>query len=203
MITMALHEALYEKKDLSGRCRYHSASRRPSLTVRRIPNLAAHCHIVTRSHTNSLQATFALLVFPGLEYAQISTAEVLMDAYCFKCRTKREIRNPSQVTLKNGRPDTQGTYPTCGTKMFRIGKGQNGHPPQPESLAEVLKGVAPLNVWVPLSFHRFGKVALPSEELRIGALKRCILSAAAGESALNPKSYAARPNCVTLDGETG
>lgn len=46
-----------------------------------------------------------------------------MDAYCLKCRTKREIGNPQQVTLKNGRPATQGTCGTCGTKMFRIGKG--------------------------------------------------------------------------------
>ena len=46
-----------------------------------------------------------------------------MDAYCLKCRTKREMQNSTQVTLKNGRPATQGTCPTCGTKMFRIGKG--------------------------------------------------------------------------------
>ena len=45
-----------------------------------------------------------------------------MDAYCVKCRTKREISNPTAVTFKNGRPATQGTCPTCGTKVFRIGK---------------------------------------------------------------------------------
>ena len=46
-----------------------------------------------------------------------------MEAYCFKCRTKREIKSPVQVTLKNGRPATQGTCPVCSTKVFRIGKG--------------------------------------------------------------------------------
>ena len=45
-----------------------------------------------------------------------------MEAYCFKCRAKREIESPQQVTLKNGRPATQGTCPQCGTKVFRIGK---------------------------------------------------------------------------------
>ncbi len=45
-----------------------------------------------------------------------------MEAYCFKCRTKREISGPTPVTLKNGRPATQGTCPVCGTKMYRIGK---------------------------------------------------------------------------------
>jgi RNase P subunit RPR2 len=43
-------------------------------------------------------------------------------AYCLKCRAKREMRNPVQVRLKNGRPATKGTCPTCGTAMYRIGK---------------------------------------------------------------------------------
>ena len=34
-----------------------------------------------------------------------------MEAYCFKCRSKREIKSPQQVTLKNGRPATQGVCP--------------------------------------------------------------------------------------------
>ncbi|MDO8490770.1 MAG: DUF5679 domain-containing protein [Dehalococcoidia bacterium] len=45
-----------------------------------------------------------------------------MQAYCFKCRTKRDIKNPKQVTLKNGKAATQGVCPICGTKLFRIGK---------------------------------------------------------------------------------
>lgn len=46
-----------------------------------------------------------------------------VEAYCMKCRTKRDIKNPQQVTMKNGKPATQGTCPVCGTKVFRIGKG--------------------------------------------------------------------------------
>ena len=45
-----------------------------------------------------------------------------MQAYCFKCRAKVDIKNPQNVTLKNGRPAVQGICPTCGTKVFRIGK---------------------------------------------------------------------------------
>jgi len=44
-----------------------------------------------------------------------------MEAYCVKCRSKREIRNPQAITMKNGKPATQGTCPSCGTKVFRIG----------------------------------------------------------------------------------
>ena len=43
-------------------------------------------------------------------------------AYCMKCRKKVEIKNPKQITLKNGRPAVQGVCPGCGTKVFRIGK---------------------------------------------------------------------------------
>jgi DNA-directed RNA polymerase subunit RPC12/RpoP len=46
-----------------------------------------------------------------------------MEAYCFKCKAKREIKSPQQVTLKNGRPATRGACPECGTKVFRIGSG--------------------------------------------------------------------------------
>jgi hypothetical protein len=43
-------------------------------------------------------------------------------SYCVKCRQKREIRNPKQVTLKNGRLAVQGVCPVCRTKVFRMGK---------------------------------------------------------------------------------
>ena len=35
---------------------------------------------------------------------------------------KEEMKDPKSITMKNGRPATQGTCPSCGTKMFRIGK---------------------------------------------------------------------------------
>lgn len=44
-----------------------------------------------------------------------------MEAYCVKCKAKRELKNPKAVTLKNKRPATKGTCPRCGTGMFRIG----------------------------------------------------------------------------------
>ncbi len=46
----------------------------------------------------------------------------MAQAYCFKCRAKREIKNPQNVTLKNKRPAVRGVCPVCGTKVFRIGK---------------------------------------------------------------------------------
>ncbi|HEX7365421.1 MAG TPA: DUF5679 domain-containing protein [Dehalococcoidia bacterium] len=47
----------------------------------------------------------------------------MAQAYCFKCKKKIEMKNPQTTTLKNKRPATRGTCPSCGTKVFRIGKG--------------------------------------------------------------------------------
>ncbi len=44
---------------------------------------------------------------------------VRYEAYCVKCRTKREFEG-AEVTLKNGRRAAQGTCPVCGTKVLRI-----------------------------------------------------------------------------------
>ena len=46
-----------------------------------------------------------------------------MQAYCMKCRAKKEMKSAKAITMKNGKPATQGVCPVCGTKMFKIGKG--------------------------------------------------------------------------------
>jgi hypothetical protein len=44
-----------------------------------------------------------------------------VEAYCLKCREKREMLNPNPITMKNGKPATEGKCPVCGTRMFKIG----------------------------------------------------------------------------------
>src|SRR5919197_755380 len=48
------------------------------------------------------------------------TGGVGMEARCMKCKTQREMKNPKQITMKNGRPATEGTCPVCGTRMYLI-----------------------------------------------------------------------------------
>ncbi|MDD5700491.1 MAG: DUF5679 domain-containing protein [Dehalococcoidales bacterium] len=48
----------------------------------------------------------------------------MVEAYCVKCRAKKDMKNPKAVTMKNEKPATQGTCPTCGTKMFKIGSSK-------------------------------------------------------------------------------
>jgi hypothetical protein len=47
-----------------------------------------------------------------------------MEAYCVKCKAKREMKDAKEVTMpaKGGgtRPAMKGTCPTCSTGMFRI-----------------------------------------------------------------------------------
>ncbi len=44
-----------------------------------------------------------------------------MEAYCVKCKTKREMLDPTPVYTASGTPGTRGTCPVCGTTMFRMG----------------------------------------------------------------------------------
>ncbi|MDZ4180433.1 MAG: DUF5679 domain-containing protein, partial [Coriobacteriia bacterium] len=37
-------------------------------------------------------------------------------------KEKRDIKDAQDITMKNGRPATQGLCPVCGTKIFKIGK---------------------------------------------------------------------------------
>ncbi len=45
----------------------------------------------------------------------------MAEAYCVKCKAKREVKNAQNITMKNGKPALSGTCPVCGTKMFKIG----------------------------------------------------------------------------------
>ena len=50
-----------------------------------------------------------------------------MEAYCVKCRSKKEMKSAKAITMKNGKPATKGVCPTCGTSMFRIGAAKKQH----------------------------------------------------------------------------
>ena len=43
-----------------------------------------------------------------------------MEAWCVKCKAKREISEGKEVTMKNGRKAMKGKCPKCGTGMYRI-----------------------------------------------------------------------------------
>ena len=47
--------------------------------------------------------------------------EPVVEGYCVKCKSTACILDPNQITMKNGKPATQGSCPKCGTKVFRIG----------------------------------------------------------------------------------
>ena len=63
-----------------------------------------------------------LTLWDSMIYASQKRRYTKMQAYCMKCRAKREMKDAKAITMKNGKPATQGVCPVCGTKMFRIGK---------------------------------------------------------------------------------
>jgi DNA topoisomerase I len=61
-----------------------------------------------------------------------------MEAYCMKCKGKREVKDPVAGFNAKSSPVTIGTCPICGTKLFRMGKTE-AHaglvvPPRPEKV---------------------------------------------------------------------
>lgn len=47
-----------------------------------------------------------------------------MEAYCFKCKTKREMVNATPIYMENGSPATTGICPVCGGKLFKMGASE-------------------------------------------------------------------------------
>lgn len=66
-----------------------------------------------------------------------------MEAYCMKCKEKREIQNSVAGFNAKSSAVTTGTCPVCGTKLFRMGKTPAHEglipPPKPEKV-EIREG---------------------------------------------------------------
>jgi len=59
-----------------------------------------------------------------------------MEAYCVKCKTKREMLEPVAVFTATGAPATKGHCPVCGTNLFRMGETEmHAGLPRPERTA--------------------------------------------------------------------
>ena len=66
-----------------------------------------------------------------------------MEAYCMKCKTKREMKDPVASFNAKGSPVTIGVCPVCGTKLYKMGR-TDAHagltpPPKPEKTEKVEK----------------------------------------------------------------
>lgn len=43
-------------------------------------------------------------------------------AYCLRCKSTVIVKNPVEVTMRNGRPAIQGFCPNCGARVFKPGR---------------------------------------------------------------------------------
>ena len=71
-----------------------------------------------------------------------------MEAYCMKCKTKREIKDPVAQFNAKGSPVTVGVCPVCGTKLYRMGRTPAHEglvaPARPEKVEKLrLRALAP------------------------------------------------------------
>lgn len=44
----------------------------------------------------------------------------MAQGYCVKCKSKKDMKDAKEVTMKNGRKAVKGCCPDCGTGMYRI-----------------------------------------------------------------------------------
>ena len=89
-----------------------------------------------------------------------------MEAYCMKCKTKREIKDPVAGFNARSSAVTTGTCSVCGTKLFRMGKTEAHEglipPPKPEKV-EVREGKL-----IPVPVHLRDKHYAGAEKLGHG-----------------------------------
>ncbi len=64
-----------------------------------------------------------ILSWSDAENTVISAPEnITVEAYCAKCKTKRKMLSPVEVTSKDGRPAIRGTCDVCGSNLHRFGR---------------------------------------------------------------------------------
>lgn len=65
-------------------------------------------------------------------------------AYCVKCRAKRDMRDPEAVYTRTGTPGSKGSCPECGTTLFRMGQTEaHANVPKPEKLDKPARKAKP------------------------------------------------------------
>jgi uncharacterized Zn finger protein (UPF0148 family) len=57
----------------------------------------------------------------------------MAEAYCFKCKAKKEVANAVEETMKNGRKAIKGKCPACGTVIFKFLGGKATPPAAPST----------------------------------------------------------------------
>jgi len=83
-----------------------------------------------------------------------------LEAYCVKCKEKREIKDSQAVFTKTGTPAVSGLCPVCGTKLFRMGR------------TPMHVGMEPPKVKSPRKRKRSGKLVIVESPAKARTVKR-------------------------------
>ena len=99
-----------------------TAGRLPGLTGAWVPHPARGLEKIAAIGVRTANggAEITKMVGTSAWYAPGSATAEMVEII-LKDKKKIEVVNPEQVTMKNGKPATQGVCPVCSTKMFKIG----------------------------------------------------------------------------------
>ncbi len=90
-----------------------------------------------------------------------------MEAYCLKCKEKRELKDPVAGFNAKGSPVTTGTCSVCGTKMFRMGRT-----PAHEGLERPVIVQSPNGKKSPKATKRSGKLVIVESPAKAKTVQR-------------------------------
>ncbi len=74
----------------------------------------------TRGHLRSWKPRWDAYLVHSFNPKNPEPMAAAVEAYCVKCKSKRDMKDPKEVEMANGRKAMKGTCPTCGTGMFKI-----------------------------------------------------------------------------------
>ncbi len=114
-----------------------------------------------------------------------------IQAYCVKCKTKREMTKPQAVYTQTGTPGTRGECPVCGTTLFRMG-ATDAHAslPKPEVVARPKRAATKAAGAKKKSTTRAGakKSAARKPTKAAASRKRTATKSAASKTSSTPRS---------------
>src|SRR4030067_2151834 len=86
-----------------------------------------------------------------------------MEAYCLKCKTKRDLVDPQPVFFSNGTAAMRGTCPVCGSGLNKMGRTEAHEgmvKPEPKPAAPRRKRGNGTGTAAGSNGHRAGKLVI-------------------------------------------
>ncbi|GAB4110358.1 MAG: hypothetical protein Fur005_01800 [Roseiflexaceae bacterium] len=87
------------------------------------PTTTASVATVPHAAAPEPEPVVAVPVPPAPPVLAPAEADLVVEAYCVRCKERRLMENPEETITANGRHAMRGSCPLCGAKLFRFVAG--------------------------------------------------------------------------------